>query len=122
MSCAAQLAVVYASAPAVQHLGTTIGELVAKIHITVRGGDRASMADLVRRHGVRVYPQTLKEQGEGFQVDAVTDDTVIRRLIDAGYAVERHEDVDEAAQASLRQVGRGNRYAADAAAAEREMR
>jgi hypothetical protein len=95
---------------------------VAKIHITVRGRDRASMADLVRVHGVRVYPQTLKEGGEGFQVDAVTDDTVIRRLVDAGYDVDRHEDVDEAAQDSLRQVGRGNRYAADAAAAEREMR
>jgi len=80
------------------------------------------MADLVRVHGVRVYPQTLKEGGEGFQVDAVTDDTVIRRLVDAGYDVDRHEDVDEAAQDSLRQVGRGNRYAADAAAAEREMR
>ena len=84
---------------------------MAKIHITVRGRDRASMADLVRVHGVRVYPQTLKEGGEGFQVDAVTDDTVIRRLVDAGYDVDRHEDVDEAAQDSLRQVGRGNRYA-----------
>jgi len=96
--------------------------LVAKIHITVRGADRASMADLVRVHGVRVYPQTLKQKDKGFQVDAVADDTVVRRLTDAGYDVDRHEDVDEAARDSLRQVGHGNRYAADAAAAEREMR
>ena len=95
---------------------------MAKIHITVHGGDRAAMADLVRVHGVRVYPQTLREKGDGFQVDAVADDTLIRRLADAGYGVDRHEDVDQAAQDSLRHVGRGNRYAADAAALEREMR
>jgi hypothetical protein len=85
--------------------------LVAKIHITVHGGDRAAMADLVRVHGVRVYPQTLKEKGEGFQVDAVADDTVIRRLADAGYDVDRHEDVDQAAQDSLRHVGQSPRTA-----------
>jgi hypothetical protein len=31
--------------------------------------------------------------------------------------VERHEDVDEAARDDLRQVGQGNRFAADLAAA-----
>ena len=95
---------------------------MARIHITVHGADRDSMADLVRVHGVRVYPQTLKEKTEGFQVDAVADDDMIRRLADAGYGVDRHEDVDQAAQDSLGQVGQGNRYAADAAAAERDVR
>jgi hypothetical protein len=95
---------------------------VGKIHITIRGADRGSMADLVRVHAVRVYPQTLREKGEGFQVDAVTDEAMIRRLTDAGYGVDRHEDVDEAARESLRQVGQGNRYAAEAAAVERDMR
>ena len=93
-----------------------------RIHITVHGADRDSMADLVRVHGVRVYPQTLKEKAEGFQVDAVADDDMIRRLADAGYGVDRQEDVDQAAQDSLGQVGQGNRYAADAAAAERDVR
>jgi hypothetical protein len=97
-------------------------DVVARIHITVHGADRDSMADLVRVHGVRVYAQTLKEKAEGFQVDAVADDDVIRRLADAGYGVDRHEDVDRAAQDSLGQVGQGNRYAADAAAAERDVR
>jgi len=97
-------------------------DVVARIHITVHGADRDSMADLVRVHGVRVYAQTLKEKAEGFQVDAVADDDVIRRLADAGYGVDRHEDVDQAAQDSLGQVGQGNRYAADAAAAERDVR
>ena len=80
------------------------------------------MADLVRVHGVRVYAQTLKETAKGFQVDAVADDDLIQRLADAGYGVDRHEDVDQAAQDSLGQVGQGNRYAADAAAAERDAR
>lgn len=80
------------------------------------------MADLVRVHGVRVYPQTLREMEEAFQVDALADDDLIRQLIDAGYGVDRHEDVDEVAQDSLRQVGRGNRFAGDAAAAERDVR
>jgi hypothetical protein len=97
-------------------------DVVARIHITVHGADRDAMADLVRVHGVRVYAQTLKEKAEGYQVDAVADDEVIRRLADAGYGVDRHEDVDQAAQDSLGQVGQGNRYAADAAAAERDVR
>ena len=95
---------------------------MARIHITVHGADRDSMADLVRVHGVRVYAQTLKEKAEGFQVDAVADDDMIQRLADAGYGVDRHEDVDQAAQDSLGQVGQGNRYAANAAAAERDVR
>ena len=57
---------------------------MARIHITVHGADRDSMADLVRVHGVRVYAQTLKENAEGFQVDAVADDDTIQRLTDAG--------------------------------------
>lgn len=80
------------------------------------------MADLVRVHGVRVYAQTLREMAEGFQVDAVAEDDMIRQLTDAGYRVDRHEDVDQVAQDSLRQVGLGNRFAADAAAAERDVR
>ena len=52
----------------------------------------------------------------------MADETMIGRLTDAGYRVDRHEDVDEAAQDSLRQVGTGNRFAAEAAAAERDAR
>ena len=92
---------------------------MAKFHITVHGPSRAAMADIVRVHGVRVYGQTLKESADGYAVDGVGDDSVIERLSDAGYRVERHEDLDEAAKASLGQVGRGNRFAAEAAAAER---
>ena len=95
---------------------------MAKFHITVHGSSRAAMADIVRVHGVRVYGQTLKERADGYVVDGVGDDSAIERLSEAGYRVERHEDLDEAAKASLGQVGRGNRFAAEAAAAERSER
>ena len=95
---------------------------MAKFHITVHGANRAAMADIVRVHGVRVYGQTLKERADGYVVEGVGDDSAIERLSEAGYRVERHEDLDEAAKASLGQVGRGNRFAAEAAAAERSER
>ena len=95
---------------------------MAKFHITVHGADRAAMADIVRVHGVRVYGQTLKESGTGFQVEGAGDDAAIGGLTEAGYRVDRHEDLDEAARESLGEVGTGNRFAAEAAAALREAR
>jgi hypothetical protein len=92
----------------------------SKIHVTIHGSDRDSMADLVRFHGIRVYPQTLTEHAEGFEIDAVVSSSSIRQLVDAGYEVDQHEDVDEVARESLQYVGQGNRYAAAAAAAEGE--
>ncbi len=86
-------------------------------HITVRGADREAMADLVRVHDVRVLPQTLDQEAPEPRVDALADESTIQRLTDAGYRVERHEDVDEAAPEDLDQVGQGNRFAADLAAA-----
>src|SRR5687768_14003936 len=67
-------------------------------HITVRGADREAMADLVRVHDVRVLPQTLDQGAAEPRVDALADESTIQRLTDAGYRVERHEDVDEAAR------------------------
>src|SRR3954452_12153764 len=91
--------------------------LMPTFHITVRGADREAMADLVRVHGVRVLPQTLDEEGPEPRVDALADEPTIRRLADAGYRVEQHEDVNEAAREDLEQVGQGNRFAAELAAA-----
>ncbi len=79
-------------------------------HVTVHGTDRNSMADLVRRYSTRVYAQTLQERPESSQVDAIADDDMISQLLDAGYTIDRHEDVDVAAQDSLGDVGTGNRY------------
>ena len=82
---------------------------MANYHVTVHGPDRQAMADLVRVHGLRVYPQTLREVAGGDKVSAVADDEMIRRLRAAGHLVDEHEDVDEDARSSLDQVGRGNR-------------
>ncbi len=83
---------------------------MANYHITVHGADRQAMADLVRVHGIRVYPQTLTEGADGDRVSAVADDDAIARLRGAGYLVQEHEDVDEDARSSLDQIGQGNRF------------
>ena len=85
-------------------------------HVTVRGADRTALADLVRVHRVRVLPQTLHEAEA--RVDAMADEDDIARLREAGYRVDQHEDVDEAAREDLAQVGRGDRFAARLAAAQ----
>jgi hypothetical protein len=87
------------------------------LHITVHGADREAMADLVRVYRVRVFPQTLDEGGPAPSVDAMADEPTIQHLLDAGYRVDRHEDVDEAAREGLRHVGPGDRFAAQLAAA-----
>ena len=79
-------------------------------HVTIHGADREVMADLVRAHHVRVYGQTLTEEDTGYRVSGLADDEIIKQLQGAGYRVEQHEDVDEAAQDSLRHVGQGNRF------------
>ena len=60
-----------------------------------------------RDPGVRADPGRTSRD---CRVDAIADEPTIARLVDAGYRVDRHEDVDEAAQDSLKQVGKGNRY------------
>jgi carboxypeptidase T len=84
---------------------------MSNYHVTIHGADRPALADLVRVHGVHVYPQTLHEGPGDYRVDAVADDDTIERLVAAGFGVDRHEDVDEDATDSLRFVGHGNRVA-----------
>jgi hypothetical protein len=79
-------------------------------HVTIHGADQEAMANLVRTHHVSVIRQTLTTRADDHQVSAIADETTIRRLEAAGYRVERHEDVDETAQESLRDVGQGNRF------------
>ena len=76
-------------------------------HVTVHGADREAMADLVRAHNIRVYGQTLTAEDSGYRVSALANDEAITRLKGAGYRVEQHEDVDEAARDSLRHVSPG---------------
>jgi ligand-binding sensor domain-containing protein len=79
-------------------------------HVTIQGADREAMADLVRVQHVHVYRQTVAERDSGYRVSARADDETIKWLIDTGYWVDRHEDLDQAGRDSLRQVGQGNRF------------
>lgn len=88
-------------------------------HVTIYGSDRPAMADLVRAHQVTVVGQTLAEHDEGYRVSAIADQDTINRLDEAGYRVERHEDVDEHAAASMAQVGTDNRFRAEVVAPAR---
>jgi hypothetical protein len=69
------------------------------------------MADLVRLHQVVVLHRTSRHLGgQRYTVDALADDGVIHKLAQAGYTVERHEDVDELGRQRQQEVGQGNRY------------
>ena len=79
-------------------------------HVTIYGPDDNAMADLVRTYQVTVVRQTLAAHDEGYTVTAIADQPTIDALQAAGYRVDRHEDVDEAARESLSQVSQGNRF------------
>jgi hypothetical protein len=84
---------------------------VARYRVTITSPDREAMLDLVRLHRVDVFDHGLRPpEDRGYAVDAVLDDAAITALAEAGYAVERHEDVDVAGRKAQREVGRGNRY------------
>ncbi|MFI5394244.1 MAG: hypothetical protein ACHQ9S_01815 [Candidatus Binatia bacterium] len=72
------------------------------------------MTDLVRKHNIRVLDHGARRgKGAGFVVDAIVEEPDVKRLRDAGYSVEQHEDVDKTGKARQKEVGRGNRYKKD---------
>jgi hypothetical protein len=69
------------------------------------------MLDLVRKHGVQVSDHGIgHDEATGWTVHALAEPAEIRRLRDAGYSVQRHEDVDKWGRARMQEVGRGDRY------------
>ena len=82
-----------------------------RFRITISGQSAQAMTDLMRIHGIPILDHSVRRvEGSGYLVDAILEPTQIQKLEAEGYRIERHEDVDEAAKASLKQVGRGNRY------------
>jgi hypothetical protein len=82
-----------------------------RYRVTISGQGKEQMADLVRLHQVVVLHRTSRHQGrQRYSVEALADDAVIQKLAEAGYEVERHEDVDELGRQRQREVGQGNRY------------
>ena len=70
-------------------------------HITVYGADRLRWPTSCACTACGSTGRRSRRSAHGLQVDGVGDDAAIGRLTEAGYRVERHEDVDEAAQESL---------------------
>jgi hypothetical protein len=69
------------------------------------------MLDLVRKHRIAVLDHGSQVTDSGqYRVDALLQASDIRRLEQAGYQLEQHEDVDEAGKARQQEVGRGDRY------------
>ena len=82
-----------------------------RFRITISGADDEAMADLVRIHKIRVSDHGIRHsEGTGYAVDAIVEPEEIQKLEDAGYRIERHEDVDEAGKERQKEVGQGNRY------------
>ncbi|HEX8069457.1 MAG TPA: hypothetical protein VF546_05875 [Pyrinomonadaceae bacterium] len=86
---------------------------MSRFHITIASRSGQAMVDLVRVHKIEVLDHGARRTQEGFVVHAIVEEADIERLRDAGYAVERHEDVDETGRARQREVGVGDRYKKD---------
>ena len=83
-----------------------------RYRVTISGQGYEAMADLVRVHQIVVLHRTSRHKGrQRYTVEALADDGVIQQLTQAGYQVERHEDVDEVGRQRQQEVGQGNRYA-----------
>jgi len=83
---------------------------MARFRITISSQNKEAMADLVLLHKIPVSDHSVRRSGTGYLVDAVVEPAQIQKLEAAGFRIERHEDADEAAKESLKQVGQGNRY------------
>jgi len=85
-----------------------------RYRITISSQSGPAMTDLVLKHKIPVLDHGARRSKEtGFSVDAIVEEADIKRLRDAGYTVEQHEDVDETGKARQKEVGRGDRYKKD---------
>lgn len=85
-----------------------------RYRITISTQSGQAVTDLVRKHNIQVLDHGTRRSKEGsFIVHAIVEQADIKRLRDAGYTVEQHEDVDETGKARQKEVGRGNRYKKD---------
>jgi hypothetical protein len=86
-----------------------------RYRITIRGPDKATMADLVRKHDIPVFDHGIRFAPDiGYTVAAFAAPDEIRKLQQNGYVVLQHEDADELGKIRQRDVGRGNRYTSSA--------
>ncbi len=83
---------------------------MTRYRITISGSTKEAMADLVRKHKIQVFRNTVRSKDTNYVVDAIAQPNEIQLLEAAGYHIQRHEDVDEVGKARQKEVGQGNRY------------
>ena len=81
-----------------------------RYRITITSKDREAMLDLVRKHKIQVFDHGNQSTEAGYIVGAIAEPADIKKLKQAGYHVQQHEDVDELGKRRQREVGRGDRY------------
>jgi hypothetical protein len=82
-----------------------------RYRITISSRSGQAMTDLVRKYKIPVLDHGARRSKEtGFAVDAIVEEADIKRLRDAGYTVEQHEDADATGKERQKEVGKGNRY------------
>ena len=81
-----------------------------RYRVTISGQTADAMADLVRRHKIRVSDHGVRRQAGGYVVHAIADDEQIRLLEAHGYHITQHEDVDAEGRNRQREVSQENRY------------
>jgi hypothetical protein len=85
-----------------------------RYRITISSPSGPAMTDLVRKYNIAVLDHGGRRgPGDMFSTDAIVEEADIQRLRDAGYTVERHDNVDETGKARQKEVGRGDRYKKD---------
>ena len=84
-----------------------------RYRITITSKDREAMLDLVRKYKLQVFDHGNRySESAGYTVDGIAEPADIQKLEDAGYRVQRHEDVDELGKSRQKEVGQGDRYKA----------
>jgi len=83
-----------------------------RYRITIMSHDRGAMLDLLRTYHLDVFDHGSRySESEGYVVDAVADAAEIKALRQAGYGIQKHQDIDATGRARQKEVGRGDRYA-----------
>lgn len=81
-----------------------------RYRVTIAHVDKEKMLDLVRKFNVAILDHSQASKAGGYSVDAMLDSSDIPRLVQAGYQIQQHEDMDETGKARQKEIGQGNRY------------
>jgi len=85
---------------------------MTRYHVTISGHNRDMMLDLVRKHKINIFGNSVeKTTEEGYDVDGLVEDQDIKTLEKEGYKVRINHDIDEVGKKRQQEIGKQNRYA-----------